>query len=357
MLHCVTDCFFPCLRDPAPCSFQSITGYTIARSVIKRFAFGYGTDKNNAEHRKRILQKGETDSMAIYVTGDTHGINAHGPFSFDGYLRRFSTTSFPEQDEMTKEDYVIICGDFGGVWSTNRSSAEEPSSEKAGLNWLEQRPFTTLFVPGNHENYDRLTGCRNQRLMDSWFYAEMPCEEKKKLSQGYPRNVWHGGHVRTLRPSVMMLERGDIFYIDGKTCFAFGGARSHDIQDGIIDRKDYDSDTSFRNAIRLYRLTGMMFRVNHLSWWEQEMPSKDEMDFGLRTLKENDNCVDFIISHCCPQEIASFMGFYAADELTSYFDEVAHTVKFKRWYFGHYHDTRTIFYKFILLYDGIERVL
>ena len=250
----------------------------------------------------------------VYITGD-----CHADFS------KFSTGNFPEQRKMTRDDTVIVCGDFG-IW-------HDTEEERHWLNWLNEKRFTTVFVDGNHENFDRLYG------------GEFPVVD------------FHGGKAHKIRDNIFHLIRGHVFEFDGKKFFAFGGARSHDIQDGIIDRKDYDSDTSFRNAIRLYRLTGMMFRVNHLSWWEQEMPSKDEMDFGLRTLKENDNCVDFIISHCCPQEIASFMGFYAADELTSYFDEVAHTVKFKRWYFGHYHDTRTIFYKFILLYDGIERVL
>ena len=41
----------------------------------------------------------------IYITGDTHGD-----------FRRFSTDIFPEQKEMTKDDFVIICGDFGGIW-------------------------------------------------------------------------------------------------------------------------------------------------------------------------------------------------------------------------------------------------
>lgn len=37
----------------------------------------------------------------------------------DGYEKlyyRFNASIFPEQNEMTKDDYVIICGDFGGVW-------------------------------------------------------------------------------------------------------------------------------------------------------------------------------------------------------------------------------------------------
>ena len=42
----------------------------------------------------------------IYVTGDCHAD-----------FTRFNTKIFPEQYEMTKDDYVIICGDFGGVWN------------------------------------------------------------------------------------------------------------------------------------------------------------------------------------------------------------------------------------------------
>ena len=37
----------------------------------------------------------------IYATGDTHG-----------KFERFQPEYFPEQAEMTKEDYMIICGDY-----------------------------------------------------------------------------------------------------------------------------------------------------------------------------------------------------------------------------------------------------
>ena len=109
---------------------------------------------------------------------------------------------------MTKTDYMVICGDFGGVWNADRRAVRESPAEKDALDWLDEKPFTTLFVPGNHENYDRLTGCRNESLMRSWFYAKMPPEEKEKLKQGYPRLPWHGGFVRQVRPSVLMLENG-----------------------------------------------------------------------------------------------------------------------------------------------------
>ena len=40
----------------------------------------------------------------IYITGDTHA-----DFS------RLDISKFQIQAKMTKDDYVIICGDFGGI--------------------------------------------------------------------------------------------------------------------------------------------------------------------------------------------------------------------------------------------------
>ena len=70
----------------------------------------------------------------IYITGDCHG-----------NFERFNASIFPEQNEMTKDDYVIICGDFGGVWNKD----EESKMETMILDWLDCKPFTTLFVSGN----------------------------------------------------------------------------------------------------------------------------------------------------------------------------------------------------------------
>ena len=44
----------------------------------------------------------------VYITGDTHAV-----------FNRFSTKNFPEQKEMTNDDFVIVCGDFGGIWYNN----------------------------------------------------------------------------------------------------------------------------------------------------------------------------------------------------------------------------------------------
>lgn len=95
----------------------------------------------------------------IYITGDTHSD-----------FTRFNEENFPIQKEMTKDDYVIICGDFGGVWTFE----EESSREEHCLDWLNERNFTILFADGNHENYTRL-------------YNDYPIEE------------WHGGRHNSIR--------------------------------------------------------------------------------------------------------------------------------------------------------------
>ena len=69
----------------------------------------------------------------IYITGDCHQD-----------FERFNIDVFPEQKEMTKDDCVIICGDPGGVWNRN----EESSREAKLMDWLENRPLTTLCPPG-----------------------------------------------------------------------------------------------------------------------------------------------------------------------------------------------------------------
>lgn len=252
----------------------------------------------------------------IFITGDCHAD-----------WSKFSTDSFPEQKEMTRDDYVIVCGDFG-VWHPD-------NTEKWWFKWLSEKNFTLLFVDGNHENFDRL------------------------YSDEFEIVDFHGGKAHRICENVYHLMRGYVFELCGKKFFAFGGASSHDIDDGILDRKDFQSDRELVDEYNRRTRRGEMLRINHISWWEEEMPSRDEMDFGLKTLEQHGNKVDFIVSHCCPQEIASLFshGFYKPDKLTDYFNTVARTVEFSKWFFGHYHNNEQILDRFIMLYEQIVRVV
>ncbi len=157
--------------------------------------------------------------MSIYITGDTHGADKLGSHSVDGFINRLNMESFPEQKHLNKDDYVVICGDFGGVWNY----AGETKKEIYDLNWLNSRNFTTLFVPGNHENYDRLTGLSDKNFINTWIFKDLEESEKRKILNGYPQKEWHGGIVREIRPSILMLERGYVFDIDGCKCFPLVG--------------------------------------------------------------------------------------------------------------------------------------
>lgn len=256
--------------------------------------------------------------MAIYVTGDIHA-NPH----------RFSTDNFPIGKELTKEDYVIICGDFGLVWDPLDSDGAESGYERNWLNWLADKPWTTLFVDGNHENFDRL--------------------------DSMPEVEWNGGKVHMIRPNVIHLMRGYVFNIDGKKVFAFGGASSHDIQDGVLEVGDPRIKEWNHDRFKL-------FRVNHVSWWEQEMPNEEEMNRGLENLAKVDYKVDYIISHSAStseQILLHCTGLYNKDKLTDYLEKVKNSVEYKKHFFGHLHLNRVVTEKDICLYEDlipIERV-
>ncbi len=242
----------------------------------------------------------------IYITGDTHS-----DFS------RFTEENFPIQSEMTKDDYIIICGDFGGVWTLE----EESRREKEALDWLNNKNFTTLFVDGNHENYTRL--------------------------YNYPIEQWKGGKVHKIRDSVLHLMRGEIFDIDNKKIFAFGGARSHDIQDGILNLDEEEK-------IYEYRKRGAYFRIRDFSWWDLELPTNQEMENGIENLEKINYKVDYIISHCCPTSIQAFINpSFKKDILTDYLQEISEKCEFNKWYFGHYHDYKQVNSQFTLLYENI----
>ncbi len=253
--------------------------------------------------------------MSIYITGDTHA----------GFEHRFNTDNFPEQREMTKDDYVVICGDFGGVWDIGWESKKE----KYWLDWFDRRSYTLLFIDGNHENFDRLNG--------------------------YPLKEWHGGKVNEIRPHVLHLRRGQVFEIDGKKIFTFGGASSHDMAGGILETDDPDFKRKKKKLDREF----IPYRINHLSWWAEELANEEEMEEGRNNLREHDYTVDYIVSHCCStstQELITGGSLYKADRETDYLEFIKNYVYYKKWFFGHYHDNINISDKEILIYENMIRI-
>ena len=248
--------------------------------------------------------------MAVFVTGDIHGD-----------ARRFSSDSFSIGKDLTKEDYVIILGDFGLVWNKD----EENKYEKNWLDWLEEKPWTTLFIDGNHENFDRLNA--------------------------YPIEEWNGGMVQKIRPSVIHLMRGEIFDLQKYRFLAMGGAPSHDIQDGILEIGDHRIKEWSKNMFK-------MFRVNHLSWWAEEVPNAIETENALTNLEKVNNKVDFILTHEAPASVINWVSIFPPTKYSMWLEKnIRYCVEYKHWYFGHYHLNKYINDKETCLYEQIRRIV
>jgi len=224
----------------------------------------------------------------FYITGDTH-------IPID--IGKLNTKNFPQQKNLTKNDYVIICGDFGGVWNNK-------SEDLYWQKWLSERNFTTLFVDGNHENFH--------------------------LLNNYEISNFHGGKVHKIENSVYHLMRGEVFNINGTNFFAMGGATSHD----------------------------KINRTENISWWAEELPTDEEYKTAIENLEKHDWNVDYVISHCTCDSILNILSArYEHDKLTNFFESVIkEKLQFKKWFFGHYHENLTIYEKYICLYDRIVEI-
>lgn len=225
--------------------------------------------------------------MTTFVTGDTHS----------DPLPRFKALCRKIEEErgasLTKEDVVIIAGDFGVVWGDG--TPKDIRIEDYILDTLERMPFTTLFIDGNHENFDRL--------------------------MRFPVVSRYGGDVGVLRQSVLHLrQRGHVYSIDGRKIWCFGG--------GISVDKNYRKEGS--------------------SWWPQEEPSDEEYRYGLSQLEKHNWEVDFVITHAGPLGAVDAMKLpplresfgdmvYEYDPVSPYLEHVSRKLRFNKWFFGHYH--------------------
>lgn len=232
--------------------------------------------------------------MSVFCSGDKHGEHS---------LMTLSHDKWKEGKGLSRSDYLFLAGDFGLLFNNIPTR-----SEAYHLKWLNNCPWTTLVVDGNHENHPMLNAL--------------------------PRMQWNGGEVGIIADNILHLRRGEIFTINNKKYFVFGGARSED----------------------------KMYRKEHISWWAEEEPSGSEMQHGLDNLKAHDNKVDYIITHTAPHSVAEKykikLGLRNMSEynLVSYFDIIHKTVEFKHWFFGHFHQDKKLNDRFTVVYDKVIKM-
>lgn len=236
-----------------------------------------------------------------FITGDTHG-------SRD--FHKLNSKHWPEGAKLTKEDVVIICGDWGAIfWPPTSTWAK---SDLWLRKWYESKPWTTVVVPGNHENYDEIF----------------------KL----PEIEMFGGMVRQVSDSVVILKRGKIYTINGKTFWTMGGGLSIDKSSRIVGQ----------------------------SWWAQEHPSYIELNEGMDILNERKGDIDYVITHVAPQDALSNIIGICYQRDPKYYDPLSEYLQtvtdsylgdYTQWFCGHYHiDHDVTDKKLKVLYDRIIQI-
>lgn len=221
----------------------------------------------------------------IYVTGDLHG--EAGRFQAEG------------MKQLRKGDTLLVCGDFGFVW--DGGPAEKKILEKLG-----KKKYQVLFVPGCHDNYS--------------------------LLREYPEVEFAGGKARQISGNLYELLRGEVYMVEEKRIFAFGG--------GVSDDEH--------------------LREEGKTWWREELPTEQEYEAAIERLSEYGNQVDYIVTHDASAAIRQFLNMGQEDseigKIHAFLNVISKKIKFKAWFFGRYHQDKLIPPRYYAMFQSVLKV-
>ena len=213
----------------------------------------------------------------IYVTGDLHGD-----------IERFRDS---EYKKLKPGDTLIVCGDFGFIWDGSKK-------EEQILDRLSEKKYNIAFIDGCHENFD--------------------------LLEQYRVVNWNGGAARMIRNNIIHLLRGQIFTIEKKTIFTFGGGHSQDFE----------------------------YRIDTGKWWHHEQPTHNEILRAIKNLEKYNNTVDYIVTHEPPASLKDCLGVDVL-EIHTFFEDVIKACNYRKWFFGKCHMDKHIPLKFYAVFEDV----
>ena len=211
----------------------------------------------------------------IYLISDIHG-----DINFKG-LRDYLSIA-------TEKDLLIVLGDVG------------VNFEKTEENALFSEFFLSIkkniaFIDGNHENFTYI--------------------------RSFPEEEWHGGVVRRLSEHIVYLQRGNVYEIDGKTFFTFGGCKSSDVW------------------------------VKLGLWYPEEAATEEECKIAKDNLKKHNYSVDYVLTH---KREYSKSSVPRDEKLYDLCEFIEANVDYKKWYFGHSHKKCEVDAKHEFIYDELK---
>lgn len=207
-----------------------------------------------------------------------------------------------KQPYLQPKDILIVTGDFGLVWDNN-SYKQINYTQK----YLERRDITVFSVLGNHENYD--------------------------IIEQLPQVDMHGNKCYKISENMYFLQNGALYNIDGYKFAVFGGALSTD---------------------KIYRKEGK-------SWWSQEIPSKETMQYFVDNLDKVDTEDYILLTHTTNSTMVSKLLWHdnprVGDDVAQFLEFIKLQYEFKYHYFGHFHENINMSSsKAILLYNDIVKI-
>lgn len=226
----------------------------------------------------------------IYITGDKH--RSFRDLFFFCY--KYSTT---------EDDTIIVLGDAGINYSLDENDYYLKKS-------LKELNVSLFLVYGNHE-------------------------QRPNLIDTYNEKQWNGGIVYEEKefPYLKFAKCGEIYNINGYKTLVVGGAYS-------IDKH--------------YRLkTGA-------SWFENEQPSDGIKKFTESNLDIHNWSVDVVLTHTAPEKYEPREMFLSGIDQSTvekdteiWLDTIEDRLKYKKWFFGHYHCEKKI-NKIQIMFNDIE---
>lgn len=136
-----------------------------------------------------------------------------------------------------------------------------------------------------------------------------------------------------------------------------GGANSHDIQDGILNPSDYSNKKDFKQAIQKLEKNHKLYRIKDMSWWAEEVPDALEKSDCILNMYKHNKSIDYVLTHETPASINLYVSIFPPTEYSQWLEkEIKTKIRYKQWFFGHYHLNRVIDSQHLCLYDKIIQI-
>ena len=187
----------------------------------------------------------------------------------------------------TEKDLLIILGDICLKF-------EDTQKNEEFTKYFLSLKNNIAFIDGNHENFTYL--------------------------QQFPQEEWNGGVIRRLSDYIVYLQRGNVYTIESKTFFTFGGCKS-----------------SAKWAEK-----GL--------WSPEETATEKECELAIKSLQKKGLSVDYILTHKYEGNESVLTLDRNLYNLTQYIEK---NVRYKKWYFGHEHKEKEIDEKHLCVHHNL----